>query len=91
MSEKEDISNVYIDITPRINNTAHFDFNNAKKIRKTKKFNSFSSEKTLSSFSEKHVNFAKIEIVRIENYKKYNRTIKYKYHIDKSEKKCNIF
>jgi len=91
MSEKEDISNVSIDMTPRINVTAPFAFNNEKKIRKTNKFNSFSSDKTNASFSEKHVNFAKIEIIRIENYKKYNKTIKYKYDIDKGEKICKIF
>jgi hypothetical protein len=90
MSEKEDISNVSIDMTPRINETSPFEFNNEKKIRKSK-FNSFSSDKTIASFSEKHVNFAKIEIIRIENYKKYNKTIKYNYNRDKDEKKCKIF
>ena len=52
---------------------------------------SLSSEKTQASINQKKVNFSKIEIIRIENYKKYNKNIKYKSQYYENENRCLIF
>ena len=92
MEDNYDISNVSVDFTPRINKISEsFVFHNNKKNRRSRNLKSLSSEKTQASINQKKVNFSKIEIIRIENYKKYNKNIKYKSQYYENENRCLIF
>lgn len=92
MGDNYDISNVSFDITPRINNISKsYIFRGNKKNGRSRNLKSLSNEKTRETLNKKKVIFIKIEIIRIESYKKYNKTIKNKIHFDESNNKCFIF
>jgi hypothetical protein len=92
MGDNYDISNVSFDITPRINNISKsYIFCGNKKNGRSRNLKSLSNEKTRETLNKKKVTFIKIEIIRIESYKKYNKTIKNKIHFDESNNKCFIF
>lgn len=83
------ICDVSIEITPRINKAYFFNFGIEKKFHQ--KNNSISSIKTEGSTCQKHVTFSKIEIIRVENYKKYNKVNGYENNLFNEENKCWIY
>jgi hypothetical protein len=85
------ICDVSIEITPRINKAYFFNFGNEIVKKYHKKENSISSIKTEASTHQKHVTFSKIEIIRIENFKKYNKSNKYDTNLFNEDNKCLIY
>ena len=69
------ICDVSIEITPRINQLYMFDFVDEKNYQNKTNSNLIPIEKPKKIIKNKHVTFSKVEIIRVENYKKYNMKI----------------
>jgi hypothetical protein len=66
------ICDVSIEITPRINKLYMFDFVYEKNYQNKSNSNLIPLNKEKKIIKNKHVTFSKIEIIRVESYKKYN-------------------
>ena len=64
------ICDVSIEITPRINQLYMFDFVDEKNYQNKTNSNLIPIEKPKKIIKNKHVTFSKVEIIRVENFKK---------------------
>ena len=86
------ICDVSIEITPRINQLYMFDFVGDKNYQNKTNSNLIPIEKPKKIIKNKHVTFSKVEIIRVENYKKYNMKIsKNDSILFNDDYKCFIF
>ena len=86
------ICDVSIEITPRINQLYMFDFVDEKNYQNKTNSNLIPIEKSKKIIKNKHVTFSKVEIIRVENYKKYNMKIsKNDSILFNDDYKCFIF
>jgi hypothetical protein len=86
------ICDVSIEITPRINQLYMFDFVDEKNYQNKTNSNLIPIEKPKKIIKNKHVTFSKVEIIRVENYKKYNMKIsKNDSILFNDDYKCFIF
>ncbi len=69
------ICDVSIEITPRINQLYMFDFVDEKNYQNKTNSNLIQLDKPKKIIKNKHVTFSKVEIIRVESYKKYNMKI----------------
>ena len=86
------ICDVSIEITPRINQLYMFDFVDEKNYQNKTNSKLIPIEKPKKIIKNKHVTFSKVEIIRVENYKKYNMKIsKNDSILFNDDYKCFIF
>jgi hypothetical protein len=86
------VCDVSIEITPRINQLYMFDFVDEKNYQNKTNSNLIPIEKPKKIIKNKHVTFSKVEIIRVENYKKYNMKIsKNDSILFNDDYKCFIF